>query len=249
MYGPRSAALWRRLASSVDDEAGAHSRAIELRMQVGSLKRTARNLQRQKKRREEMPVYVKIVAVLVASFSGDNQLGFLCAMNLLTHAKACRLAPESLRRDFVAASLPQWLNELPVRAGYLLALADPDDKHRFLAETLLLESLLMEEVFTQNRKGVVVPLEHLIAMYITFWSHRPQGEKAKEYLRRLAEDEAFGRSWARTFRTRWDCMWQAMRPRAPLPDDVISSRVSNLDTRESLLTRLFMNHVTGWCPA
>lgn len=101
----------------------------------------------------------------------------------------------------ILLTLAAWLEK--DSAAVILALTNLDDPHRLAADAFLVRSLVAQYVQAQNHKGVSVPSNEAIDMYLRFWTLRPVAESMKRVLVRLTHHRNARRKFGQLFRKEW----------------------------------------------
>jgi hypothetical protein len=97
----------------------------------------------------------------------------------------------------------------------------------------LVETLLYEEVWEQNQKGLVIPANSIPAMFIKKWHLRPAPQKVKEIMHRLQRnDNDFKnkKTWRRGVRHRWQLCVTEFLPRTSVDENERQFRVAQVKT-------------------
>ena len=150
------------------------------------------------------PKPIRVVAVLIWILSRRADLG---AAYLVTRRRQYHFDPYDLTRSCdVVLLLASYLFDESLCNSVQEALAHIGERHRIIADTFLMHTLLVEHVIAENRKGVVLDLEQIITKYIRLWAWRPMSDIVERRLSRLVwhrnERRRFGvclrREWALT---------------------------------------------------
>ena len=105
-----------------------------------------------------------------------------------------------------------WIQKEGVLASVHAAAADWENKDRMEVERFIMESLVVQLVGEQNRKGLVVPSGTVIMYYLKFWAAREAGDAAQAHCARLEAASANVRkNWMRAFRARWKVDYGILR--------------------------------------
>ena len=150
------------------------------------------------------PKPVRVVAVVIWILSRRADLG---GAYLVTRRRQYQVDPYDLMRSSdVVLLLASWLSDDSLCNTVHDALSQSSDRHRIIADTFLMHTLLVEHVIAENRKGVVLDLDQIITKYIRLWAWRPMPDIVERRLSRLVwhrnERRRFGvslrREWALT---------------------------------------------------
>ena len=174
---------------------------------------------------QKPPRQVRVVAVVIWILSQKPDLG-LCYV--LSRRQGYDHGDFDLSVPATAALLmASYLEDELVQAQVLLALGSLDNRHRIIADTFLIHSLLAEHVVRQNRKGIVLDLEEAIGTYIRLWACRPVAEEVELRLSRLVWNRIARRRFGVNLRREWSLSVSTFRaPRHLLPHE-IRRRVAN----------------------
>ena len=97
-----------------------------------------------------------------------------------------------------------WIAEEKVLAKVHAAAADWENRDRMQVEQFIMESLVVQRVGEQNRKGLVVPSGTVLMYYLQYWAARDAGVAARAHCHKLeAGSSSVRKNWMRAFRARW----------------------------------------------
>ena len=100
--------------------------------------------------------------------------------------------------------LQAWICEEKVIAKVHAAAADWENKDRMQVEQFIMESLVVQRVGEQNRKGLAVPSGTVLMYYLKYWAARDAGIAARAHCAKLeAAKSNVRKNWMRAFRARW----------------------------------------------
>jgi hypothetical protein len=85
----------------------------------------------------------------------------------------------------------------------LQALGDIENRSRIRADEFLVRSLVAEFISEQNRKGLTVPTDTAIEMYLQYWTHRPCSLRVQESLMKLTHHRNTRRKFGQVIRAEW----------------------------------------------
>ena len=165
------------------------------------------------------PRPVRVVAVVIWMLSKRADLG-LCYV--LSRQQRYDLGGLDVSVPaMVALLMASYLDEEEVQAQVLLALGALDNKHRVVADTFLMHSLLVEYMVQQSKKGIVIDLEQAIGKYIRLWACRPVAQVVERRLALLVWNRNARRRFGVNLRREWCLTVSAFRsPRELLPHEI-----------------------------
>ena len=147
------------------------------------------------------PRQVRVAAVTIWILSRKPHLG-LCYV--LSRRSRYDLGDVDLSAAPTAALLlASYLEDAAIAAQVLLALGSLDNKHRIVADTFLIQSLLVEHVVEQNRRGIALDLEEAIGKYIRLWACRPMSQEVERRLALLVWNRNARRRFGVDLRREW----------------------------------------------
>ena len=131
-----------------------------------------------------------------------------------------------------------WIMDATLLRKVLAAAADWENNDRMMVEQFIMESLVVQKVGEQNRKGLVVPSGTVLMYYLKYWEAREGGVKARSHYARLeAGCGNIRKNWMRAFRDRWKVAHGSLL--APeTHDEGEAVRVKVSETQSSSLVRL-----------
>jgi hypothetical protein len=124
--------------------------------------------------------------------------------------------------------LSRWL--LAYADCVLHALANVEDAFRIRADEFLVRSLVAEFISEQNSKGLTVPTDTAIEMYLRFWAHRPSSLRVQENLRKLTHHRNSRRKFGVLLRAEWMLQFSVIKTARDLEFDEIRARALNVKT-------------------
>ena len=111
------------------------------------------------------------------------------------------------------------------RPRSFFSLASRSDPLRGEVDAFLLESLVAEEIYEQNGKGVVMPHRDVLFCYVQFASFLPDTCEVLRRVRYLVDHPNYSVQWGRHFRVRWHLEHNVLPKAKPLEGDDLSTRV------------------------
>ena len=179
----------------------AHYDAVQLlQKQVRELQRRSRRWKRAETVVLRPTLDARLSATLLYRLSGNADLAVLWlrqrirAVNRAVRAAACCLG---------SLDIEAMERELGAHATVQAAMADLADPRRQSADRWLIESLVAENISKQNSKGLAVPPDAVVSMYIRLWRLRPMAPGTAAELNQLESDVGRRANWGRSFRRRW----------------------------------------------
>ena len=113
-----------------------------------------------------------------------------------------------------------WLEDPGILAAVASAMTDVDNPHRFAANKFLMESVVIQMLSDQSRKGLPVPAATIILFYLQCWEAIAGGELARQQCAKLQGGMmTYRKNWLRRFRARWHVAHGPLRPPSPREDD------------------------------
>jgi hypothetical protein len=134
---------------------------------------------------------------------------------------------EGESQDTQTLQLSCWL--LTYADRVLHALTHVKDAYRIRADEFLVRSLVAEFVSEQNSKGLTVPTDTAIEMYLRFWSHRPSSLRVQENLRKLTHHRNTRRKFGVLLRAEWMLQFSVIKVARDLEFDEIRSRAISVN--------------------
>ena len=193
-----------------------------LASQVEALMCAKRALRYRLGRQRQLPIRIKVACLLILLLSGSFDLTMVYLVNYCESYKPTLFHHAAL---WTRATLEQWMTSTAVRDSLFAILAWRGHPVRGLVDAFLLESLLAEEIYEQNRKGVVVPHRDVLFCYVQFASFLPDTCEVLRRVRYLVEHPKYSSQWGRYFRVRWHLEHNALQKAKPLQGDDLSDRV------------------------
>ena len=165
------------------------------------------------------PRHVRIVACIIWFLSRRPDLG---AAYILARRRRYDLSEYDLTvRGAVALLLSSYLDDERTVADVEAALAALDHKHRIVADTFLMHTVLVEHVIAQNKKGIVLDLDQVITLYIRLWACRPMADVVERRLSRLVWNRNQRRRFGVNLRREWALTLSTFSaPRELLPHEI-----------------------------
>ena len=173
-------------------------------------------------RQRQLPLHLKVECLLILFLSASIDLTMLYLVNYCESWKRDLLRHAPL---WTKATLMSWLLSPLVAEALFNALSSRANRVRGVVDAFLLESLVAEEIFAQNKKGVVMPHRDVLFCYVQFASFLPDNCEVLRRVRYLVEHPAFSRQWGRYFRVRWNLEHNNLPKAKPLEGDDLSIRV------------------------
>ena len=159
---------------------------------------------------------LRIVALLIWYLSKLPDLS-LCYI-LARRAGRAELACDIKQPRTVVLMLVSWMADPDVLRSLHAGLLHLDDCHRLQADIFLVQSMLVQFIVSQNKKGLTVDLSDAIAKYVKYWSYRPTSEAMRVRLARLVWHRHSRRRFGVELRKEWClCIRSFTRPRAIQP--------------------------------
>jgi hypothetical protein len=124
--------------------------------------------------------------------------------------------------------LSRWL--LTYADCVLHALASVEDTFRIRADEFLVRSLVAEFISDQNSKGLTVPTDTAIEMYLRFWSHRPSALRVQENLMKLTHHRNTRRKFGVLLRSEWMLQFSVIKTARDLEFEEIRARALSVNT-------------------
>ena len=147
------------------------------------------------------PLHVKVVAVTIWILSRQADLGVYYA---LSRQRRYNFEGTDLtNRCCSALMLASWSVDPECATRVIDALGAVDNRNRILADTFLVQSVLVNWIVEQNSKGISVDLPHAIWKYIRLWSHRSIADSAAERLRKMLWQRHARRRFGVDLRREW----------------------------------------------
>ena len=88
-----------------------------------------------------------------------------------------------------------------------------------------MRSLVAQFIGEQNRKGLTVPTDTAIEMYLRYWSHRPCSHRLERALIRLTHHRNARRKFGQLLRNEWMLQFSMIKVARDLEFDEIRTRV------------------------
>ncbi len=85
----------------------------------------------------------------------------------------------------------------------LQALGDIENRSRIRADEFLVRSLVAEFISEQNKRGLTVPTDTAIEMFLRYWTHRPCSLRVQASLMKLTYHRNTGRKFGQVIRAEW----------------------------------------------
>ena len=135
---------------------------------------------------------------------------------------------EEQSQETLILQLSSWLLTHP--ECVLHALGNVEDIFRIRADEFLVRSLVAEFISEQNSKGLTVPTDTAIEMYLRFWAHRPCSLQVQENLRKLTHHRNSRRKFGVLLRAEWMLQFSVIKSARDLELDEIRSRAISVKT-------------------
>lgn len=166
----------------------------------------------------------RIQALVVLAITGSL---FWILSFLLMHAPFAQHPELFPWADVGTRFFREWLDDPVLLAAVHTALYNVDDPNRFAADQYLRESVAIQMLGEQNRKGLPVPAATLILFYLQCWEARPGGELARAQCEKLQNGGmTYRKNWLRRFRAKWNLLHGPLQPPGQHADDeAITQRV------------------------
>ena len=129
---------------------------------------------------------------------------------------------EEQSHETLILQLFSWLLTYP--ECVLHALGNVDDVFRIRADEFLVRSLVAEFISEQNSKGLTVPTDTAIEMYLRFWAHRPSSLQVQDNLMMLTHPRNTRRKFGELLRSQWMLQFSVIKSASNLDFDEIRSR-------------------------
>ena len=136
---------------------------------------------------------------------------------------------EEQSHETLILQLSSWLLTHP--ECVLQALGNVDDIFRIRADEFLVRSLVAEFISEQNSKGLTVPTDTAIEMYLRFWAHRPSSLQVQDNLMRLTHHRNTRRKFGVLLRSEWMLQFSVIKAARDLEFDEIRSRAIRVKTK------------------
>ena len=149
-------------------------------------------------------LHVRQIATVVYLLCGNAELAAIWASRSCRVRRATVESPEGRVSEETVLS---WVESLQEDTAVKAALQALDHHMRELADDFLMETLVIEDLLTYWARGIQTTTEVAITSLIRKWRMRPRSERKDIWLRRLAGDIEYRKSWARYFRNRWNLRW------------------------------------------
>ena len=202
--------------------------------QVQALLHAKRALSDRLRRERTLPERVKVACLLVLLLSGSFDLTMVFLVNYCESYKPALLMNAALWKT---ETLERWLLSNALQAALFAALAWRGHPLRGEVDAFLLESLVAEEIYEQNGKGVVVPHRDVLFCYVQFASFLPDSCEVLRRVRYLVEHPEYSSQWGRLFRVRWHLEHNVLQKAKPLEGDDLSTRVGRGQHKRLVLQR------------
>ena len=127
--------------------------------------------------------HLRAIALLIWLLS--NNIFF--AICFLQRYPAVHSFLETLHTDSQRAVLTflEWLQDEEIYGTVLACIDNVEHILRRRADTVLMESLLVQFISWQNSRGLTVDLHQAVNSYLRLWAHRPVAGPTRQWLRRL----------------------------------------------------------------
>ena len=102
-----------------------------------------------------------------------------------------------------------------------------DDADPVEIDVFLIQSLIYEEIETNNNKGLSVPASSVVTSFIRKYRIRPEVATVQLMIRRLEDAASYRRSWGRDFRRRWLLSWGSVDKVPTMTASEIAGQVTN----------------------
>jgi hypothetical protein len=223
--------------------AEATSKMKELRLELKKILRQRNEFQKQQTKVRHPIPDIEGQTVLVLLLTGRKDL----AVDYANHwqkqqLQKSRAIPAFITEDLVDTWKANWKTS-PILTS---AMQDLDHPWRSAVDVFLMESLIFEEIVAQNRKGLVVPSNTVVAMLVRKWNYRPMPESVQTTLDKLTQNKnCFKKRWCYQFRKRWDLHITQFHARSALPSLEIKFRVPRpehifwIENKNKQIFRLF----------
>ena len=188
------------LSSAAAAAEGPRAAVRLLQKQVTELKRQARRWKRAQTAVVQPALDARLMATLLYRLSGNADLAVLW---LRQRGRAVNRAARSVACSLGSLDITAMERELGSHTLVLTAMADMADGRRRVADRWLVESLVAENIAKQNSKGLAVPPDAVVAMYIRLWRLRPMPPDTAAELELLETCAKRRANWGRSFRRRW----------------------------------------------
>ena len=91
----------------------------------------------------------------------------------------------------------------------------------------LIQSLIYEEIETNNNKGLSVPASTVVASFIRKCRFRPEVAAVQLMIGRQEDEASYRRSWGRDFRRRWLLSWGSVDKVPTMTASEVAGKVAN----------------------
>ena len=182
----------------------------------------------------------RITALLVLGISGSL---FWAICYLLLHPPFVAYPELFPWSEISIAFLLSWLDDPAVLAAVTIGMNNLNDYHRFAAARFLRQSVIVQMLAEQNRKGLAVPAATIVLFYIQACGHTDAGLLAEIECRSLQEDTRnFRRKWLEQFRAKWEILHGPLRAlKEHEEEESITKRVlQNVSTQPRTKKRCIM---------
>ena len=214
--------------------------------QVQALLGAKRALSYRLRRQRALPERIKIASLLILLLSGSFDLTMVFLVNYCESYKPALLKDAAL---WTTATLERWLLSKTLQAALFASLAWRGHPLRGEVDAFLLESLVAEEIYEQNRKGVVMPHRDVLFCYVQFASFLPDSCDVLRRLRYLVEHPKYSTQWGRYFRVRWHLEHNVLQKAKPLEGDDLFTRVGRNKRSSYCSSDMFSTQaLTQRCP-
>ena len=171
------------------------------------------------------PKHVRCVACIIWLLSRRPDLG---AAYMVTRRRRYRYDYDLTSSVEVALQLAAYLEDPSLVNRVEEALLSIDDKRRIIADTFLMQTLLVDYIVCQNGKGVVLDLDQVITKYIGLWACRPMSTVVERRLARFVWHRNERRHFGVTLRREWALTISSFSTPRELPIQTIQRRVFSL---------------------
>ena len=178
---------------------------------------------------------LKSGALAVWILSGSVHLAHLY---ILGRHRPRRWLGDTVDQALVALALVDLWCEPLVRSSLHEVLRNPENRVRLVVDEFLVESLLVEYIQRENRKGLTVDLQQAIFQYLWLWSLRPLTQSSSRRLSRLVWCRSTRRNFGRCLRRTWSLSSGILRVGRELSEDVLRRRVLREILRDFNLSNL-----------
>ena len=182
------------------------------------------------------------VVIWLLSRNVDLAIVYLLSRRFRRQSSMARLG--CMSPIHVALTLSDWMCSEPVSGRVAQAMMTLHHPDRVQADAFLMQSILVEFIRDQNRRGLTVDLPQAIHKYLQLWNHRDISPVMHKALSLLAWQRNSRRKFGRNLRSTWCLSQGALRHSRDLAEDAIALRVPSLSTDAQGQSHVFLSRIS-----